>query len=70
MIETITAALTILKDVMLMEKKLDSTNVELVTMTPDRLFNMFTKEEVQVVVYINLVFKYVLYIFNCMISRP
>lgn len=43
--EAINAVLTILKQVM--EEKLNSTNVEVVTVTPDRLFHMFTKEEVE-----------------------
>ncbi|XP_059475713.1 proteasome subunit alpha type-5 [Neocloeon triangulifer] len=46
--EAITHALTILKQVM--EEKLNSTNVELVTVTPDRLFHMFPKEEVEEVI--------------------
>jgi 20S proteasome subunit alpha 5 len=46
--EAINHALTILKQVM--EEKLNSTNVELVTVTPDRLFHMFAKEEVEDVI--------------------
>lgn len=45
--EAINAVLTILKQVM--EEKLNSTNVEVVTVTPDKLFHMFTKEEVEAV---------------------
>ncbi|XP_025831621.1 proteasome subunit alpha type-5 [Agrilus planipennis] len=43
--EATTAALTILKQVM--EEKLNSTNVEVMTMTPDKLFHMFTKDQVE-----------------------
>ncbi|XP_054277978.1 proteasome subunit alpha type-5-like [Macrosteles quadrilineatus] len=43
--EAINSVLTILKQVM--EEKLNSTNVEVVTVTPDKLFHMFTKEEVE-----------------------
>lgn len=43
--EAINAVLTILKQVM--EEKLNSTNVEVVTVTPEKLFHMFTKEEVE-----------------------
>ncbi|XP_046661332.1 proteasome subunit alpha type-5 [Homalodisca vitripennis] len=43
--EAINAVLTILKQVM--EEKLNSTNVEVVTVTPDKKFHMFTKEEVE-----------------------
>jgi 20S proteasome subunit alpha 5 len=46
--EAITHALTILKQVM--EEKLNATNVELVTVTPDLLFHMFPKEEVEEVI--------------------
>lgn len=41
--EAITSVLTILKQVM--EEKLSANNVEVVTVTPDKLFHMFTKEE-------------------------
>lgn len=41
--EAITLILTILKQVM--EEKLNSNNVEVVTVTPDKLFHMFSKEE-------------------------
>lgn len=47
--EAINAVLTILKQVM--EEKLNSTNVEVVTVTPGKLFHMFTKEEVEAVSY-------------------
>ena len=43
--EAINLALTTLKQVM--EEKLNSTNVEVMTMTPKDLFKMFTKEEVE-----------------------
>ncbi|XP_058120769.1 proteasome subunit alpha type-5 isoform X2 [Anopheles ziemanni] len=43
--EAINLALSTLKQVM--EEKLNSTNVEVMTMTPDALFRMFTKEEVE-----------------------
>nr|CAD7437658.1 unnamed protein product [Timema bartmani] len=43
--EALNSALTILKQVM--EEKLSSTNVEVMTMTPDKLFHMFNKEEVE-----------------------
>lgn len=46
--EASTAALTILKQVM--EEKLNSSNVEVVTMTPDRMFHMFSKEQVEEVI--------------------
>lgn len=46
--EAITHALTILKQVM--EEKLNATNVELVTVTPDLLFHMFAKDEVEDVI--------------------
>lgn len=49
--EAINAVLTILKQVM--EEKLNSTNVEVVTVTPGKLFHMFTKEEVEAVSFIN-----------------
>lgn len=45
LVEATTAALTILKQVM--EEKLNSTNVEVMTMTPDKLFHMFDKDEVE-----------------------
>lgn len=48
--EAINAVLTILKQVM--EEKLNSTNVEVVTVTPGKLFHMFTKEEVEAVSYL------------------
>lgn len=43
--EAINLALSTLKQVM--EEKLNSTNVEVMTMTPGGLFRMFTKEEVE-----------------------
>lgn len=43
--EATTNALTILKQVM--EEKLNSSNVEVMTMTPANKFHMFTKEEVE-----------------------
>lgn len=43
--EATTAALTILKQVM--EERLNSTNVEVMTMTPKDLFQMFTKEQLE-----------------------
>lgn len=43
--EALNTALTILKQVM--EEKLSSTNVEVMTMTTERLFHMFSKEEVE-----------------------
>lgn len=46
--EASTAALTILKQVM--EEKLNSANVEVMTMTPDKFFHMFTKEQVEEVI--------------------
>lgn len=46
--EAATAALTILKQVM--EEKLNSSNVEVMTMTPGELFHMFTKEQVEEVI--------------------
>lgn len=42
------AALTILKQVM--EEKLNATNVEMATVTPDKLFQMFSKEELEAVI--------------------
>jgi len=41
-------ALTILKQVM--EEKLNETNVEMATVTPNKLFHMFTKEELEAVI--------------------
>lgn len=46
--EATTAALTILKQVM--EEKLNSSNVEVMSMTPNNLFHMFTKEQVEEVI--------------------
>lgn len=46
--EATTSALTILKQVM--EEKLNSSNVEVMTMTPANLFHMFTKEQVEEVI--------------------
>jgi 20S proteasome subunit alpha 5 len=46
--EALKAVLTILKQVM--EEKLSSTNVEVMTMTPGQLFHMFSKEEVEEVI--------------------
>ncbi|CAH3112399.1 unnamed protein product [Pocillopora meandrina] len=46
--EACKSALTILKQVM--EEKLNATNVELGTSTPDRKFRMFTKEEIETLV--------------------
>lgn len=43
--EAITLILTILKQVM--EEKLSSNNVEVVTVTPDKMFHMLTKEELE-----------------------
>ncbi|KAF7273707.1 hypothetical protein GWI33_013592 [Rhynchophorus ferrugineus] len=43
--EATISALTILKQVM--EEKLNSSNVEVMTMTPGNLFHMFTKEQVE-----------------------
>ncbi|CAH0391989.1 unnamed protein product [Bemisia tabaci] len=43
--EAINACLTILKQVM--EEKLNSSNVEVVTVTPEKLYHLFTKEEVE-----------------------
>lgn len=58
--EATTAALTILKQVM--EEKLNSTNVEVMTMTPEKLFHMFEKEQVEEVsIYISfLLFSHLL----------
>ncbi|CAH3138377.1 unnamed protein product [Porites evermanni] len=46
--EACKSALTILKQVM--EEKLNATNVELATATPDKKFRMFTKEEIETLV--------------------
>ncbi|XP_034933630.1 proteasome subunit alpha type-5 [Chelonus insularis] len=46
--EAIKSALTILKQVM--EEKLNETNVELMTMTPESMYHMYTKEELQEVI--------------------
>lgn len=46
--EALKAALTILKQVM--EEKLNETNIEVMTMTPEQLFHMFTKAELQEVI--------------------
>ncbi|XP_043255476.1 proteasome alpha5 subunit [Colletes latitarsis] len=46
--EAIKAALTILKQVM--EEKLNDTNIELMIMTPENLFHMFTNAELQEVI--------------------
>uniref|UniRef100_A0A194AKL0 Putative proteasome subunit alpha type-5-like protein n=1 Tax=Pinctada fucata TaxID=50426 RepID=A0A194AKL0_PINFU len=46
--EACKSALTILKQVM--EEKLNSTNVEMGTVTPQRKFHMFTKEELEDVI--------------------
>jgi len=46
--EALTSALTILKQVM--EEKLSSTNVEVVTVTPEKFFHMYSKEEVEEVI--------------------
>lgn len=46
--EATTAALTILKQVM--EEKLNSANVEVMTMTPKDFFHMFTKDQVEEVI--------------------
>lgn len=46
--EATTSALTILKQVM--EEKLNSSNVEVMSMTPKNLFHMFTKEQVEEVI--------------------
>jgi len=42
------SALTILKQVM--EEKLNSTNVEMATVTPDRMFQMLSKEELESII--------------------
>lgn len=46
--EACTAALNILKQVM--EEKLNSSNVELMTMTPEKKFCMLSKEQVEEVI--------------------
>ncbi|GFO15465.1 proteasome subunit alpha type [Plakobranchus ocellatus] len=46
--EACKSALTILKQVM--EEKLNSTNVEMCTVTPQNLFRMFTKEELESII--------------------
>lgn len=46
--EAIKAALVILKQVM--EEKLSDNNIEVMTMTPEQLFHMFTKAELQEVI--------------------
>jgi len=46
--EALHSVLTILKQVM--EEKLSSTNVEVVTVTPDKFFHLFSKEEVEEVI--------------------
>lgn len=46
--EAIKAALVILKQVM--EEKLSDNNIEVMTMTPEKLFHMFTKTELQEVI--------------------
>ncbi|XP_015513528.2 proteasome subunit alpha type-5 isoform X6 [Neodiprion pinetum] len=46
--EAITSVLTILKQVM--EEKLSDTNIEVMTMTPGKMFYMFTKEELQEII--------------------
>uniref|UniRef100_A0A6M2DES8 Proteasome subunit alpha type n=1 Tax=Xenopsylla cheopis TaxID=163159 RepID=A0A6M2DES8_XENCH len=46
--EAITTALTILKQVM--EEKMNSTNVELMILTPSKKFTMYTKEQVEEVI--------------------
>lgn len=43
--EAVNHVLTILKQVM--EEKLNSSNVEVVTVTPDKLFHVFSKAEVE-----------------------
>jgi 20S proteasome subunit alpha 5 len=49
--EAITLILTILKQVM--EEKLSANNVEVVTVSPDKLFHMLTKEELEKVILKN-----------------
>ena len=51
--EAITLILTILKQVM--EEKLSSNNVEVVTVTPNNLFHMLSKEELEKVSCLDLV---------------
>lgn len=46
--EATKAALKILKQVM--EEKLNETNIEVMSMTPEAKFHMFTKEELQEVI--------------------
>ncbi|KAG4071417.1 hypothetical protein HA402_011571 [Bradysia odoriphaga] len=46
--EAVNLSLRTLKEVM--EEKLNSTNVEVMIMTPERLFQMYTKEEVQKII--------------------
>lgn len=46
--EATKSALTILKQVM--EEKLNETNIEVMSMTPEKLFHMFTKAELQEVI--------------------
>ncbi|XP_051160904.1 proteasome subunit alpha type-5 isoform X2 [Leptopilina boulardi] len=46
--EAAKAALTILKQVM--EEKLNDTNIEVMSMTPEKLFHMYTREELQEVI--------------------
>jgi len=46
--EACKSALTILKQVM--EEKLNATNVEMAIVTPDKLFQMFSKEELEAVI--------------------
>ena len=46
--EATKSVLTILKQVM--EEKLNSTNVEVATITPDQGYHMFTKEEVELAI--------------------
>lgn len=46
--EAAKAALTILKQVM--EEKLNDTNIEVMSMTPENLFHMYTRDELQEVI--------------------
>lgn len=46
--EAIKTALTILKQVM--EEKLNETNIEVMTMTPEKFYYMFTKPELEEVI--------------------
>ncbi|XP_051160903.1 proteasome subunit alpha type-5 isoform X1 [Leptopilina boulardi] len=46
--EAAKAALTILKQVM--EEKLNDTNIEVMSMTPEKLFHMYTREELQEII--------------------